>query len=80
MMLDKSRPYATVHGISEAKYRQDGRYFDGSGKPLDKKDEIIPEIKPDYASMHWKQLEKLVRDNGGEYRSKEQAVEFMEAL
>lgn len=35
--LDKTRPYATIRGRMEggARFQQDGRYFKGSGEPVD---------------------------------------------
>ena len=33
-VLDRSRPFASVHGISDVKYEQDGLPFDHSGNVM----------------------------------------------
>lgn len=33
--LDLSKPYATVHGVTKARYKQDGAFFDLDGKPCE---------------------------------------------
>jgi len=39
--LDKSKPYATVHGHGEKhKYEQGGKKYDGQGNPIMSPDEI----------------------------------------
>lgn len=77
-MLDKSRPYGTIHGQHRAKYIQDGKEYDALGNPLETEQEGPYEPSPpDYHALHWTKLKALVEAQGGSWVDKASAIEFL---
>jgi hypothetical protein len=41
--------------------------------------EMTPK-EPDYYNMHWQKLKKIVEEAGGEYVSRDHAIEFLKSV
>lgn len=50
---------------------------DDANEAVDEDGKDTAEDSPDYQSMHWQTLKKLVEDAGGEWSSKDAAIEFL---
>lgn len=40
-------------------------------------EDVASDEAPDFEAMHWKQLKRMVEDNGGEWINKESAITFL---
>ena len=77
-VFDETKPYGEVHNDPLRRYWQNPYHFDGQKK-------YVPEgaVHPVAAEndklneMHWKRLQKMVKERGGVYINKHQALKFL---
>lgn len=104
-VLDRTRSYGQVYGLTGVQFEQDGISFNAVGievdpsafprindepeKPPERDDTpihpaiVITDDKPprdestDLSQKHWKHLKVMVEAYGGEWTSKEDAINFL---
>lgn len=56
--LNRKRPYSQIYGHSVAKFFQDGKYFDGGGRPVSAQRAALP------SDMTGRELEEIRKESG----------------
>lgn len=89
--LNRNKPFGKVFGDDEARYFQDGVYFDSDFYPIgvEREDESVDdapapppvaETAVDYNAMPWQGVKKLVENAGGTWSNKIDGVIFLRGL
>jgi hypothetical protein len=77
-MLDKDKPFSTVHGQTIARYKQNGVYYDINGQRIEKDQDDGQ--KGEYRDLDWRTLQALVKEKGGKWTNKQDAIDYLESL